>query len=359
MAIIQLHGDNITGELENNDTGDIIPIGIGFSGRVTIDDGTSCTLHVYSNDGFMIDSGYVENKYQIRTPIEISEPTNKFSYTFIAGSDEGEKFYFSTMVGQPPTKISGFNHLYLVDNEKLGSLTKERFIITSGEPISTIVIDLGQFIINILELPFTIPSDVLGNDDNIILGNNKLKTIATYITVDELVLNLGSITVPSKYDNSLDYMDTDVKLHLPYHEPIDLDVEYVINHTIELEYIIDLYSGDSTINVKSSKTGKVIETKKFKLGRDIPFATATDNKRVNSLSDMQGINNHVDTAFIEVIRNKPNALNRFSNTVEIEGNLINEQGFIIVNEIDLKTSATLQEKNSIIQLLKNGVVINE
>lgn len=260
---------------------------------------------------------------------------------------------------EPPNEepsLQGFTNVYLVDRNILKSIASEDLVRTWGEPATTIRVDLRDYIINVLELPFSIPSDLIGDDLPIKLGEYELKTTAKEIKQDLLFLDLGNINVPFKYNNSFDFMDTTVNLYLPFIDVITLDVEYVINQEIHIQYIIDLFSGDTTVNIESSKTGKNIYSKNHKLGRNIPF-NAKNNVVVNRLSDMEGLYNGIFTPYIEVTRNKINNLNEFNNMVDIENILLNEKGFIIVNEIDLKTSATSNEKNSIIQLLKNGVYI--
>ena len=255
-----------------------------------------------------------------------------------------------------PDYESGFNNLYLTDYNVLNSISKEDLEVSWGSSTAPIRVDLRTFIINVLEIPFVVPDEYVKEKRAIKLGNYSLSTVAPSIQVNKLFLNLGTISVPHKFNNSYDYMNTITKLHLPYIPSIDLEVEYVIGYEINIEYILDLFSGDVTVNIKSSKTGKNIFSKNYKIGRQIPFISSSD-KVVNSNSDMNGLDNQIRTAYIEVVRNVPNSLNTFSNRVVIEKVLDNENGFITVNEINLKTRATLQEKNDIIRLLKNGVFI--
>ena len=253
-------------------------------------------------------------------------------------------------------KVQEFTNLYLVDRSILKSIAGEDLVRTWGEPVTTIRVDLRDYIINVLELPFSVPNDLIGDELPIKLGEYELKTKAKEIKQDLLFLDLGSITVPYKYNNSLDFMNTTAKLYLPFIDVITLDIDYVINQVIYIEYVIDLFTGDTTLNLTSSKTGKNIYSKNFNLGRSIPF-NAKHDVVVNNLSHTNGLYNEILTPYIEITRSKVNSLNEFDNMVDVESILLNEKGFIIVNEIDLKTSATSNEKNSIIQLLKNGVYI--
>lgn len=250
--------------------------------------------------------------------------------------------------------ISGFNNLYLVNREELREISRERFI--EGGLESSY--DLGDFIINILELPFIVDDDVKGGVDKIQLGSSLLDVEAITILKDELEINIGEIEVPLKYENSFDFMNTTVKLHLPFVEVISLENEFVIGYSISIGYLIDLYSGNSTLNIYSSKTETIIHSQKFTIGRGIPFVTSKNVIR-GSLTNSEGLNNKLNNSFVEVIRNVPRDILNFDDDVLKEGFLRGVVGFIKVNEIDLKVSSTLSEKRQIINILKNGVVINE
>lgn len=257
---------------------------------------------------------------------------------------------------EPPIReVSGFNKVYLVTNETLSKLSKERFI-AGGGGTGEEKYDLGQFIINTLELPFPVPIDLLGDIEKIILGSTRMETETTEILSDSIVLDMGVISVPHKYNNSFDYVDTEIKLHLPYVDSIDIEIEYSIGYDISIQYIIDLYSGENTVNITSSKTGKIIHSKKYKLGRNIPFITS-NNRQQGSITDNSGLNNGVDTAFIEVIRSVPSGLNEFNDKILAQSNLKGVTGYVVIQNIILNTIATMSEKNMILNILKSGVFI--
>lgn len=259
----------------------------------------------------------------------------------------------------PPVKqVSGFNYIYSVDRTILKSLASERFEkITSGDNITTEIIDLGQYIINVLEIPFNIPDEMLDIEKSIVLGHKTLNTKAIEIINDELIINIGDIEVPSIYNNTYDYINTDINLYLPYATSISLNSDFVIGETISISYIIDLYSGNTTINVSSTKN-EIIVSKNIQLGKEIPFLNGNSNDIMFNNKSVYSLNNGIKQAFIEVSRNTP-INNIYSNMITECVQLKNLTGFISVNEIDLKIKGTLEEKQNIEILLKNGVYINE
>lgn len=257
----------------------------------------------------------------------------------------------------PVYEVSGFNHVYLVDNKKLRKIMDERLVIESGDPNRRVAYDLGDFIINVLELPFPVLDDLKNIEKNIVLGKSELSVTSMELLSDFMVLDLGNITVPKKYNNSYDYLNTVAKLHLPFIDSIDLELEYVIGHTINVKYVIDFYSGNVTLNITSDKVDKVFYSNNFSIGRNIPFITS-NNRKIGSISDLRGLNNGVFNAFIEVIRNKPYEMdNHFNNDITVQTKLINETGYVVVNNAIINTSASLEEKKRIISLLNSGVFI--
>lgn len=59
--------------------------------------------------------------------------------------------------------------------------------------------------------------------------------------------NLGSITIPRYFNSFLDYAPyTKIELYLPYIGFINLDVNEVMAQTINIEYVVDLFSGKCT-----------------------------------------------------------------------------------------------------------------
>lgn len=351
MADILINGDDKAVEVLAIDPfGNRHILKIGVQQRLPNSSSGDYTFIITAKDGFKLLRVFFIDGEGFPTEPKIIDNRVEFTISLIQVS------LFELLIeseGSIPVRdVIGFNHLYLVDKEILKSIASERFITDTGSTT-----DLGTYIINVLGLPFKLDDTLKGLENNISLGYVTTNTKAVELIKDELVLDLGTIFVPNKYNNSYDYMNTVTRLHLPFTNTIDLDVNYVVGYEINVKYIIDLYYGDMTINISSSKIDNIIHSEIAKIGRDIPFISKYSNEAVNSISTKNGVNNGILSPFIEVIRNIPNTLNRFNNLVDVENTLINEKGFITVNEIDLRTSATSNEKNNIIQLLKNGVYI--
>lgn len=255
--------------------------------------------------------------------------------------------------GDVPVETNEFTNIYLTTNTELSELSKVRYANTDGKSQ-----DLGTFIANLYKLPFILPSEiVVETKTDIMLGNNKVNVKSSLVNTDKLVIDFGSIEVPEKYHNVYDFINTTCILHLPYFDNIYIDVEYVVGQTINIKYVIDLYSGDCTVNIYSSFLGDIMETRQSNISQSIPFMQSNYNSVVGSLSSVN--KNLIEKPFIEVVRNIPynKSSNVFGNNVVEYGKIGDYQGYLQCDKIALETTATNQEQEEIKNILRNGVFI--
>lgn len=340
---ITISNVNVTVSINNN------PLSLGVN---EFEEGTY-KVEVNANEGFEIVSagGYLYGDF---ISFDVSYDKLYASKTFLLNSDFDLDIV--TKVKQPPQDVTGFNHLYLVDGELLKNLAGERFG-RGGEDFG-VVTDLGDFIINVVEIPFPITDEIKGLETPIMLGYELITTTAVELLTDTMTISIGKIDVPHTYNNSYDFLNTEIILHLPFSNSIQLDVNYVIGQSILIDYVIDLYSGDATVNIKSSKIdGELFYNESFKLGKPIPFIRKGDAKIFGDIN-ANLIQNRLYTAFIEVIRNAPYEVDSiFNSDTSIRTKLINESGVLSVDNIVLNTSATSEEQNMILSILRSGVFI--
>ena len=249
--------------------------------------------------------------------------------------------------------VSGFVNLYRTNNTELKKLSKARFVDSEGTTI-----DYGEFITQLYVLPFEIDSGLIGEKDDIILGNYDSKVQSTLILDSKLYIDGGTISVPNKYNNVYDYLNTTCTLRLPFFNPIIIDVDNVIDKTISIQYIVDLYSGNCTATITSSFTDEIIHSETTNIVTQIPFIQKQNNSIVNQLSNVN--ENLIDTAFIEVVRNVPYYANDIFGKATIVFDTVGSvTGYCEVSDIQLITTATNEEKEEIKTLLKDGIFIKE
>lgn len=245
-------------------------------------------------------------------------------------------------------RIGDFTRIYNPTETELTQLVKVRF---QND------VDMGQYITALFKIPFAIPTDLITDEKrNIVLGTLDSDVLANGLTTYNMIVNIGEITVPEKYQNVYDYIDTECILNLPFFDKVYLSNEFVMGQTLRIEYIIDLYSGNATCNIYSSFTGGIVESVNGVISCNIPFVQKTNNSVIGLISNIN--KNIIDTAYIEVIRNRPyNVETVFGNETIDFGVIGSYTGYIKVSDVVLNSSATNEEKNKIIDLLKEGVTI--
>ena len=255
--------------------------------------------------------------------------------------------------GEVPVETNEFTNIYLITNAELSELSKARYTNIDGK-----LQDLGTFIVSLYKLPFILPSEiVVETKTDIMLGNNKVNVKSSLVNTDRLIIDFGDIEVPEKYHNIYDFINTTCILHLPYFDNIYIDVEYIVGQTINIKYVIDLYSGECSVNIYSSFLGDIMETRQSSIAQSIPFIQSNYNSVVGGLSSVN--KNLIEKPFIEVVRNIPynKSLNIFGNNVVEYGKIGDYQGYLQCDKIVLETNATNQEQEEIKNILRNGVFI--
>lgn len=256
----------------------------------------------------------------------------------------------------PVETIGGFCNLYKVTEKELSQLSKVRF---QKDTTSGTVVDYGSSITQLYILPLNIPAEVIGDKSNIILGSFDSQVESTLLNTYNVDYDMGAITVPAKYNNAYDFINTTCTLRVPFFNAVALDPENVVGHTINIKFTLDLYSGNVTMNVVSDFTGGIIYSATANIVTQIPFIQKQNNSVVNQLSNV--FKYVIATPVIEVVRNIPYQADNSTfgrETVQV-AKLNTVHGYCEVDNVNLVTLATNDEKDSIISLLKEGVFINE
>ena len=256
----------------------------------------------------------------------------------------------------PVETIGGFCNLYKVTEKELSQLSKVRF---QKDTTSDTVVDYGSAITQLYILPLNIPAEIIGDKSNIILGSFDSQVESTLLNNYTVDYDMGAITVPAKYNNAYDFINTTCTLRVPFFNAVALDPENVVGHTISIKFTLDLYSGNVTMNVVSDFTGGIIYSATANIVTQIPFIQKQNNSVVNQLSNV--FKYVIATPVIEVVRNIPYQADNSTfgrETVQV-AKLNTVHGYCEVDNVNLVTLATNDEKDSIISLLKEGVFINE
>ena len=111
-----------------------------------------------------------------------------------------------------------------------------------------------------------------GSSQALALGN--VTTTANAIPCNEsIAINVGSITLPRKYNNFLDFEPyTKVQIYLPFYGCAMLDSSLVIGRTISIKYIIDVIT--ATAKIKIIHDNKTLYEFKTTCGSDLPITSS-------------------------------------------------------------------------------------
>lgn len=365
-------GEHTSLQVRNNTDDTYYTLQPGQTGNMNI--GDNYTFVVYADSEYEFDSrGTV--KYRGRTHlIGRNEGDTRVTATYsISGITDEVWVDMSAIQLTEETDINtiGYNNLYIVDEEILNNvslemlLMKRQFMIQTGSGglnyDSYLITDPHTYIINTIQLPFTIAEEDISNRERITLGYTELYPSAYRLNKDKIHLDLGTIYTQPKYRNAYDYKSTTVTLHLPYSQPVILEPNYVIGQTVSIEYLVDAYNGHTTINLRSSLVeDNVFHTTETFIGNEIPFISMKDGSTVGNTSAIRTtINNNTPTPYVEVVRNKPFQLDSTFNrdATESVDNLQHTKGRVYVHNITLELDTTYAETNTIKAILSGGVTI--
>lgn len=111
-----------------------------------------------------------------------------------------------------------------------------------------------------------------GTSQALTLGN--VTTTANVTPCNEsITINVGSITIPRKYNNFLDFEPyTKVQIYLPFYGCAMLDSSLVIGRTITIKYIIDVITATAKIKIIHDK--KTLYEFKTTCGSDLPITSS-------------------------------------------------------------------------------------
>ena len=324
---------------------------------VLVVDGTGMfigdTMTVTAVDGYEVVSAGYRDGNGWNVDFIVADDYKSASLVWNDGSGF-DGFSVETRFIQTPD-VKGYNDIYRVTDAQMREVATASFEFFNGQT----TVDFGKYIIGAIDLPFEIRENQIVGLQNIGLGESTTGINAELLTTDTIRVDMGSIFVPRVKDNLLDFANTVAVLHLPYAESVMIDIDYVIGETISIEYLVSLYDGLAIINVSSSKIDGIINTRNVDLNVSIPFGNIDNNPSNNDPKNIElGGDNGIKTPHIEILRNDavlPYGF--FTVPVVDESALENQIGFVKIDEIDLQVKASKGEKEMILNLINQGVII--
>lgn len=304
-------------------------------------------LEIVADDGFVFLNEYHYKQAGVTKYLNKSDD-NKMLYKDLTTMGLTLNDVYSAVTA--PKTIGSFVHLYKTNDDELSALAKARF-----KNVSANTVDYGQYISALYRIPVDL-TGISGDTSNIMLGQYDSEVASTLLNQYLIDIDGGAITIPEKFNNAYDYLTTECILHLPFLDEVWLSPQYVINQTINIRYKLDLYSGTLTASIYSSYLNSIVANSSGIIVTNIPFMQNQTDSVVNSLSKV--FTNLIPTAFMEVTRNIPyDSVNIYGKEC-IDFDMIgNKTGYLKCDNVSLVTSATKNEKDEIVSLLRSGVLL--
>lgn len=328
---------------------------------------SSKTVTLTADDGYIFDDDVIyyyydaENSYYAKQTKKANKQ-NTISFEIAVGSyhDYQQQINYrndlpsiKAVATKPDTIPTGTKaiHIYDMTDGDINTIMNtsvQRFGQNGPE-----LIDFTKFINQIYRIPFTIPTDLTEDVDKIEVGKYTVDVNTKQVKQDKLIIDGGSITVNPHYKNANDYSPIECILYLPFTKEVSLNINDIINHTINIKYNIDLLSGATTIIV--SNENNEIYTGQFNISTSLEFYGLYEDKVVNRLNSTYI--NDILQAYIKLNYNKP-VENLVSYETMEHGVLKDYHGFTKISNINLQGTYNYNESTEIIELLKQGVFIN-
>ena len=176
---------------------------------------------------------------------------------------------------QQGTTVSEMYTVYSVSPSDLQAVSNKRFVNVSGsdaynEQLITYINDLYRLPLVFQELP----------TQALMLKNETVVSSAHVIPNVTYTYDMGTVTLPKKYNNSNDYNNT-YDVMLPYYGVYTLDNAKALDTPIKIQAVIDIISGSCTYIF--SREGHAIDSVTTNIKENLPYMTR-DMQQTGSLT---------------------------------------------------------------------------
>ena len=327
---------------------------------------SSKTITLTADEGFIFDDDVIYSYYDIDGGYynKITKKANKkntISFDMNVGSyheyqqaeNEDQIPTIKAVATKPDIIPTGTQSIHIYDMKDGEINTFMNSLVQSFSPDGVNVVDFTKYVNQIYRIPFNVPTELTTDISSINVGKYTVDVNTKQINQDKLIIDGGNIVVKPHYNNANDYSPVECVLYLPFTKEINLNINDIINHTINIKYNIDLLSGTTTIII--SNENNEIYTGQFNISTSLEYYGLYEDKLVNNLNSTYI--NDILQAYVKLIYNKP-----IENLVSYEtmehGVLKDYHGFTKISNIDLQGTYNYNEMTEINDLLRQGVFIN-
>ena len=341
--------------------------------KTSILENSTDTITLTADNGYIFDDDIVYYSYDInfgvynkliekankQNTIKIDLNTGSF-YDYNKSKDNpissGNKPYIKAVATSPTVKPTGTKaiNLYSMTDGELNTFMNSVLLQfnSTQNGIQTSLANFLDFVNQIYRIPLNIPNNLLTPIKQVHSGKWDINVNTNQITQDHFSINFDPIKVTPHYQNANDYNSITVSLVIPFAKEVELNINDVMNNTINITYNIDLLQGKTTIIVNND-TG-TIYTNQIDISTQLEFYGLHYDKTIGGLNSTY-INN-VLQPYISISYHKP-ITNLISYSTNENGVLKDYNGFVRVSHGTLTGNMNDTEYNEIMNLLYGGIKI--
>ena len=337
--------------------------------KTSILENSTDTITLTADNGYIFDDDIIYYSYDINYGIyqKLTEKANKQNiikidlttssfYDYNNSKDEpvtsGNKPYIKAVATSPTVKPTGTKaiNLYSMTDGELNTFMNS--VLLQFNSTQTSLANFLDFVNQIYRIPLNIPNNLLTPVKQVHSGKWNINVNTNQITQDHFSINFDPIKVTPHYKNANDYNSITVSLVIPFAKEVELNINDVMNNTINITYNIDLLQGKTTIIVNND-TG-TIYTNQIDISTQLEFYGLHYDKTIGGLNSTY-INN-VLQPYISISYHKP-INNLISYSTNENGVLKDYNGFVRVSHGTLTGNMNDTEYDEIMNLLYGGIKI--
>ena len=246
----------------------------------------------------------------------------------------------------------GIINVYNPSISELKQIGEARYIVAAGSNSGTL--DLGAYIASLFKVFVNVPK---GERAFVTLGGFTTKVESNVVKDDIVDTDCGEVEIKGKYQNSMDYNNTEIEIYLPFIGFRTLDASKVMDKVLKLIYKVNLLNGDGMACLYDTD-GTLIYTFDCTVSFNIPYKMSgfIDDRSTLALNANYL---HGFTPFITVRYNKEyNILeDRAGDNRLITVN--DYRGFLACEDVYNTIVASTEERDLIDKALKSGIIIDD
>lgn len=341
--------------------------------KTSILENSTDTITLTADNGYIFDNDIIYYSYDINYGVynKLIEKANKQSsikidlttgsfYDYNNSKDEPvtsrTKPYIKAVATSPTVKPTGTNsiNLYSMTDGELNTFMNSVLLQfnSTQNGTQTSLANFLDFVNQVYRIPLNIPNNLLTPVKQVHSGKWNINVNTNQITQDHFSITFEPIKVTPHYQNANDYNSITVSLVIPFAKEVELNINDVMNNTINITYNVDLLQGKTTIIVNND-TGNIY-TNQIDISTQLEFYGLYYDKTIGGLNSTY-INN-VLQPYISISYHKP-INNLISYSTNENGMLKDYNGFVRVSHGTLTGNMNDTEYNEIMNLLYGGIKI--